>query len=131
MAKQPQGLRFEVHLNGRKLCVSGMDSYGVLDVILTRVKRSPKSYPGRNKHPLKMSQVAWSKEKIELAVGGLDSTTEQFLHWAKRTLRIGDEVSIKLLKPGEYNVPQGYRRRLTARRSPTRAKGARAARRGR
>lgn len=131
MAKERDGLRFEVYVNGRRLCVSGINGFGVLDVILTRVKRSPKQYPGRDKHPLKISKAEWSKERIELSVGGLESMTDQFLHWMRRNLRIGDEVSIRLLEPGRYDVPKGYRRRLTGRSRGTRARTARAPHRGR
>jgi hypothetical protein len=113
MSRQRTGLRFEVFINGRRACISGMDGHGVLDVVLTRVKRSPAAYPGRNKHPLKLSKAAWSKERIDVSVGGLDSTA--YLHWLRRDLGIGDEISIKLLPPGKYDAPKGNRRRLTTR----------------
>jgi hypothetical protein len=131
MAKRRAGLRFQVLINGRQACVSGMDGYGVLSAVLSRVKRSPKAYPGKNKHPLKIGKAEWSKERIEFDVGGLDSIADQHLHWLKRDLRIGDEIVIRVLSGGKHDAPKGQHRRLTARRSRTRAKAARAARRGR
>jgi hypothetical protein len=79
MAKRREGLRLEVLVNGRRVCVSGMDGYGVLSAILHRVKRNPTKYPGKV-----MSKAEWSKERIELQVGGLDSTADQHLDWLRR-----------------------------------------------
>jgi hypothetical protein len=126
MPRQRTGLRFEVFINGRRACISGIEGYGVLDVILTRVKRNPEAYPGKDKHPLKLSKAAWSREHIDVSVGGLDSTTDEYLHWLRRNLGIGDEIWIKLLPPGKCDSPKGNCRRLTAQ-----SRGARASHRGR
>jgi hypothetical protein len=131
MAKRRTGLRFEVLINGRRMCTSGMDGYGVLDVILTRVKRSPNAYPGKDKHPTKISKATWSKERLNLWVGGLDSIADEHLHWLKRNLTIGDKITVKVLPPGKVDAPQGKSRRLTARSDGTRPKGRRALHRGR
>jgi hypothetical protein len=104
-----------VLINGRPACVSGMEGYGVLTAVLSRVKRSPKAYPGKNKHPLKITKAQWSKERIEFEVGGLDSIANQHVHWLKRDLRVGDEIAIRLLPAGRYDPPKGKYRRLTAR----------------
>ena len=111
----PFGLRLEVLVNGRRACISGMDSYGVLSVVLSGVKRNPTAYPGKSKHPLKLGKGEWSKERIEISVGGLDSAADQHLHWLRRDLIVGDEVSIRLLPPGRYDTPKGTRRRPKAR----------------
>jgi len=119
MSKQKPSLRFQVFINGRRMCISGLDGDGVLSIVLSRVKRSPDAYPGKNKHPLKMSKAAWSKERTDVSVGGLDLATDEHLHWLRRDLRVGDKISIKLLPSGEYDTPKGSRRRLTARSSGT------------
>jgi len=131
MAKRRRGLRFQVLINGRRACVSGMEGYGVLSAVLSRVMRNPKAYPGKNKHPLKITKAQWSKERIEFEVGGLDSITDQHVHWLRRDLRIGDEIVIKLLPAGKYDAPKGQHRRLTARSRGTRVKATRAPHRGR
>src|SRR6266581_895344 len=116
MSKKRASLRFEVQINGRSACTSGMDGFGVLDVVLTRVKRNPKSYPGKNAHPLKLSKAAWAKEHIDLYVGGLDTNhTDQHLHWLRENIKIGDEITIKVLPSGAIDKPLGRRRRLTTR----------------
>lgn len=103
-------MRFQVLINGHRACVSGMDGYGVLSAVLSRVKRNPKAYPGKNKHPLKITKAEWSKERIEFQVGGLDSITDQHLDWLRRDLRVGDEIVIKLLPAGRHDAPAGRRR---------------------
>jgi hypothetical protein len=113
MAKRASGLRFEISINGRKSCTSGMDGYGVLDVILSRVKRDPAAYPGKPERPgdAARSKAAWSRERIDVSVGGLDTASEEHLHWLRRGLRVGDRVSIRLLPPGRYDRAKGRRRR--------------------
>src|SRR5262245_58417798 len=121
MAITKGGLRFRVFVNGRAVCTSGMRGYGVLDVILTRVRRNPSTYPGKKAHPLELSKAAWSKERIDLHVGGLDTNgVDQYLHWLRHDVKIGDEISIRLLPEGEYDSPKGAHRRLTPR--PTRTR---------
>lgn len=125
------GLRFQVTINGRRACVSGLDRYGVLSVVLSWVKRNPKAYSGDKKSGSKLTRAQWSKEEIEFSVGGLDSAADEHLHWLRRELSIGDEIAIKVLPPGRYDAPKGGYLRLTTRSRGTRAKAARAPRRGR
>jgi hypothetical protein len=103
-----------------------MNGYGVLSAILHRVKRNPKKYSSNA-----MSRTEWSKERIELQIGGLDSTADEHLDWLTKQLRIGDEVSIRLLSPGKFDVPKRRQGRLTARLRGTRVKAPRAPQRGR
>ena len=110
MAKHREGLRFQVVITGRRACVSGMEGYGVLSAVLSRVKRNPTAYPGKNKH--RITKAQWSKERIEFEVGGLDSIADQHVHWLRRDLRIGDKIVIKLLPGGKHDAPKGQHRRL-------------------
>lgn len=126
MNRRRGGIRLEILVNGRPACVSGMNGYGVLSAILHRVKRNPKKYPGNT-----MSRTEWSKERIELQIGGLDSTVNKHLDWITKELRIGDEVSIRLLPSGKFDTPKKRQGRLTARLRGTRAKAARDPQRGR
>ena len=103
----------------------------MLSAVLSRVQRNPKAYPGKNKHPLKITKAQWSKERIEFEVGGLDSIADQHVHWLRRDLRIGDEIVIKLLRAGKHDAPKGEHRRLTTRSRGTRVKATRAPHRGR
>jgi hypothetical protein len=34
-------VRFEISLNGKKLCLAGLESYGVMSAILSSIERNP------------------------------------------------------------------------------------------
>ena len=130
----PASPRFEVLLNGKRVCVAGIASFGVMNVILSRVKRNPKRFPGRKKVGYTARQ--WSTEQLGVYVGGLeingeDERNDRHVDWLRRNIKPGDRIVVRVLQPGRFDPPRGMGRRLTARRRPTRAKAARAARRGR
>lgn len=93
-------MRFEVLLNGKSLCIAGTPDFGVLSAIVTRVKRNP------DDEKLVDAPDRFFKEFVELSVGGLDSSERKSLHWLRECLKQGDEVTIRVLKPGEYDAPQ-------------------------
>jgi hypothetical protein len=98
-------VRFELLINGKKICVSGIEEYGVLDAILHWVKRNPKSY-----NPEKHSTFEeWIEEELEIRMGGLDSTNPRIskhIEWDKRSLKVGDELTLRILPPGEIDLPR-------------------------
>jgi hypothetical protein len=59
--------RFEVFINGKRICVAGMDSYGVLSAVINWVHRDPSAFSEAKKR--KLSQDFFS-EKISIHVGG-------------------------------------------------------------
>ena len=68
---------FEVHLNGKRLCLAGVGEKGVLTAIMTHV-------------------IGRGKGDLELSVGGLISPTDEHVIWRNRRLKVGDEVLIKI-----------------------------------
>jgi hypothetical protein len=97
----PRGrLRFDVTLNGKHLCTSGVANYGVADVIVTWVRRNPKEYVAGQSDNRKSS---WSKEFTRLSVGGLQN--DEFLTWGEKQLRPGDELVVKVLSAGRIDNP--------------------------
>ena len=81
---------FEVYLNGKKLCVTGIGDDGVLSTIVTSV--------------VKRERRDW--EDLMLDVGGLISPTEEHVRWTHRKLRTGDEVLIRVLKTSRVDPPR-------------------------
>jgi hypothetical protein len=82
---------FEVLLNGKKLCLAGVGESGVLSVMVSWVRPSPKS-PGKRGRR--------SDGQADLHVGGLfDPEPHVHAHarWVQRGLKPGDEVSIRLV----------------------------------
>lgn len=87
-------IRFEVLRNGQRVCMSGINGDGVLSTIVNFVKHAGKA------------------AKLELNVGGLgrfNQSREQKHHadWATPELSVGDEITIRILPPGEFDDPVG------------------------
>jgi hypothetical protein len=76
---------FEIYLNNKKICKSGIKGEGVLTSIIDCVKRENED------------------EKIQLHAGGLDSGYHY--HWINTPLSIGDQVLIKILEDSQYDEP--------------------------
>jgi hypothetical protein len=84
---------FEVHLNGRKLCVAGIGKTGVLTAIL--------DYVGGQ-----------GREETALTVGGLLTTVDEHVRWIKRRkLRTGDEIHVRVLDCESVESPEERRHR--------------------
>lgn len=115
--------RFEVLINGRKACVAGVARFGVLSVILTRVKRSPERFPG-TKH-VRYTKRTWSLEKLDVHVGGLeingkDQLNDRHFVWLKQLLKPGDTVTVRVLSAGPVSKPKFQSPRRPPRTSPKR-----------
>jgi hypothetical protein len=79
---------FEVHLNGKKLCLAGIDK-GVLAVTMHWMAR-----------PRRSSEVGG------FSVGGLIDATKEHVGWTSRRLHIGDELRVKLVETDAVDKPR-------------------------
>jgi hypothetical protein len=93
---------FALYLNGRKISTAGIGAYGVLSANVTWVggKRRPTSRGRR---------VA--SEQIGIALGGLNAKTDEHLRWSQRSLRVGDEVCIKVIETESVDKARHRQRR--------------------
>ena len=87
-------IRFEVILNGKRLCTSGINGDGVLSTIVNYVKHS-------NEEPT-----------CELRIGGLGhyhptNDRQQQVSWPKPEIGVGDEITIRILPAGDFDDPHG------------------------
>jgi hypothetical protein len=85
-------LAFEVFVNRKKVCTSGIGNYGVMSSILSMVKKR-----GR-------------RRRLWLEVGGLltDGANggESHVRWlGQKRISIGDEIKIKVLEADEVDPP--------------------------
>jgi hypothetical protein len=78
---------FEVYLNNKKLCVAGTGGDGVLAAIIDQVT-------GKNRNELR------------LHVGGLVSPTSEHLEWRNLSLKLGDEVRVRIGNSGFATKPR-------------------------
>ena len=77
-----------MHLNGRRVCTAGLDSRGVLSVIIDHVSGE-------------------SRDEVALTVGGMTTATEEHLRWVERQkLQMGDEIQIKIIDVESADNPQ-------------------------
>jgi hypothetical protein len=90
-------LAFEIHINGKKRCVAGIGKPGVISTALSWVLREPE---GRGRR----------SEKLELGVAGLISRTDEDLVWLQRAMRLGDEVTIRIIEVAAADTPKKRRR---------------------
>jgi hypothetical protein len=105
MPKKQPAPRFEVLINGKKAATAGIAGYGVMHVIVGRVKRNPKRFPRDGKSAF--SRAQWSKEQIDVNVGGLDiNARDEHLHWLRRDLKAGDEITVRVLAAGKIDKPK-------------------------
>lgn len=88
VAEATQMIALEVSRNGKQLCVAGVGDNGVVDAMVVWNGR-----PNRAAHP-------------HLIVGGLNSTTNEFLRWMDRILRVGDAITIRVVEVKESDPPR-------------------------
>lgn len=81
---------FEITLNGRRLCVAGVDD-GVLS---SHVSRTTAGKTGDR------------ADEIRLEAGGL--ADGEHLRWIDTLLSVGDEVTIRVIEANTLDVPIGH-----------------------
>lgn len=100
-------IRFQVLINGQPTCVAGVGKFTILHASLSYFKRNPDRYDEQKAQaPADWSTTLeeWSQESIGINVR---SSTENVGHlWLDRELAIGDEITIRILGPGEIDEPQ-------------------------
>jgi hypothetical protein len=77
---------FEVHLNGKRLCVAGIDGDCVMNVIVNHV-------------------VGHGRNELWLDVGGLINATEEYVRWKAPHLKLGDKVALKIVEADIVDKP--------------------------
>jgi hypothetical protein len=94
---------YEVSVNGRKVATVGLRRGGVISLIANWVSL-PKG----------------KKWEAEFRVGGLRKGRrgmDEFLTWYWKQLRLGDEISYRLIETARVDKPRQIRRRVKLRRS--------------
>jgi hypothetical protein len=84
-------VRFQVLLNGEVVATAGLSSYGVLSIICDWVRRDLDEVP----------------EAKRSAPGFNPAARDEHLEWFGSRLNAGDQVTIKILPPGEFDPPAG------------------------
>ena len=99
-------VRLEVSVNGTVRCVGGVGDFGVLSAIVGWVKRrSDRIHPDVRSAP-DFDEAGMLKQRIDVQFGGLDSSSDQHVHWLNEELKPGDVVTIRVLGEGEFDQPK-------------------------
>jgi hypothetical protein len=86
MCYPPVSMRtFEVYLNKKRLCVAGIDADCVLSTMV--------------------DYVSGKTGGLHLHVGGLNSSTQEHVRWQDRSLRMGDEIRIRIVSRESADAP--------------------------
>jgi hypothetical protein len=96
-AKRRSAFRFDIAVNGERVCLAGTGKYGTLSLAVTRVRRDPR------KRPASKSPDRWSREQCHLRIGALSPRRQEA--WEKITLEPGDEITIRVLGAGTSERP--------------------------
>jgi hypothetical protein len=78
---------FEIHLNGKRLCLAGVGEDGVLTAIIDHIT-GPKG------------------SSLHLRVGGLVSPIGKHFIWRDRRLKVGDEIIVKIAETDSVDRPR-------------------------
>lgn len=86
--------RYEVLRNGQRICTTGIDGNGVLSLTLNYVRHAGKD----GRHDLQVGGLG----RFD---GSLDS--DHHVGWPMPAVEVGDEITIRILPPGEFDSPPG------------------------
>jgi hypothetical protein len=98
-------IRFEVLVNGRRVCLAGQGGYGCLEVRVQSSRFAGEQPPA----PFPPDPPV---EELKLTAGGHDFAVGD-IGWLQLPVRVGDEVMVRVLGPGpcdppaEVNAPVG------------------------
>ena len=83
---------YETLLNGKRLCVAGIDDDGVVTIIIDSVRRN-------------------ARAELQLTVAGLVSATGEHVTWTRTELQVGDDVQVKVRESASADEPGERERR--------------------
>jgi hypothetical protein len=83
---------FEIHLNGKKLCLAGIGESGVLSAIVNWVARE-------------------NVGDLFMEVGGLVTPVDEHVSWMRqKRLRVGDKIQIRVIEAISVDKPSRTKR---------------------
>src|ERR1700679_800813 len=100
--------RLQVSVNGVILATAGIENHGVLSVIVTWLARSPGAICDGHRQASDFDEEEFLAEVLDVSLGGLGGSDGigECLNWLESSpLKVGDEVTIRVLPPGEVDEP--------------------------
>lgn len=106
MATSGDNVRFQVFINGERRGTGGFDKAGVLSVIVNWIRRDLSRVPEHVRADPQFTTEEWIGNYSYITLGGLNSDKDEHVDWFNAELKVGDEVTIKVLPPGEVDSPE-------------------------
>ncbi len=78
---------FRVEVNGKRICLAGVEKPGVLTAIAAYVEGERGT-------------------DLDLSVGGLLTATNEHVSWARRKLKNGDKIAITIIEASSVDKPK-------------------------
>jgi hypothetical protein len=100
-------IRFQFLINGKPVCTTGVEGFAVLSASLAYVKRDPERYDEQKQQASdrwSITREEWARESIGICANSLSDHVRN--SWFDRELVVGDEVTIRVLGPGEVDDPK-------------------------
>jgi hypothetical protein len=105
MPHSGENIRFQCLINGEVKGTTAVESKGVLTVVIDWVRRDLADAPQELRAQTDFNEQEWIGNEAGIVLGGMDSATNEYLDWFKGSLRVGDEVTIRILPPGKFDSP--------------------------
>ena len=99
-------IAYEILLNGKKVCLAGVDGLGVLSANLSSVSRAPNPDAGED--------ASVPTKELTLEVGGLRSVEGIHVSWLNHPLAVGDTVTIIVKEATLVDEPRAAPQRESA-----------------
>lgn len=101
-------IRFQFLVNGESICIAGAEGFGIFSSSLTWIKRGIDSYErARQGAPpdWDTTREEWMEQSLGVVAGVTDAKYPRHATWLSRDLRIRDELTIRILDPGDCDNP--------------------------
>lgn len=93
-------IRFQFLVNGESICIAGAEGLGIFSAYYS-YERARQEAPS----DWKTTPEEWMKESLGIIASVTDSKFPRHATWLNRDLNIGDEVTIRILGPGDCDNP--------------------------
>jgi hypothetical protein len=101
-------IRFQFILNGQPVCLAGAEGFGVFSSCISWVRRNADEYEAaKQEHSANWArtQEEWTRESLGITAGTRDTRYPDYASWFDCELKVGDELTIRILGPGECDCP--------------------------
>lgn len=86
-------IAYQVNLNGKPVATAGL-TQGVVSAIANWIFI-----------PSEVATDPATDWHASFSLGGLDNSTREQLHWFRTNLKVGDEITLKLVEVAEADIP--------------------------